>query len=150
MISILENRIDSLAEILIVSNTPAYLFKRFKNSLVSVAGEVPLDRIVTELREELSDGPPQDIRSAAYAYALFTLMTYWESQDVRPELSWIKDSGLRWIRGIVSYYERSMSVISESVEFPEIGTQPVLENPPYTTLSTASNNVTPTVEAELT
>jgi hypothetical protein len=148
MIDVLEKRTESLAEILVVSNTPVYLFKHLRNALQNVARRVPLERIVTELRQVLSDGQIQDIRSAIYAYALFTLMTYWEYQDVSPELGWIRESGLRWIREIVGYYERSFSVISESIEFPAIEHQPELGEGPYTTLSSAGNNAGPTVTIE--
>ena len=145
MIDLLETRIDSLSGIFVISNTPAYLFKHFRNSLESVARKVPLDRIVAELRQETSHCPSQDIHSTAYAYALFTMMTYWDYQDVSPELAWIRESGLRWIREIVDYYERSNSVISETLELPNIEHLPTLSETPYTTLSTADNNIVPTV-----
>ena len=136
MIDLLAKRMDLVVEILLVSNTPAYLFKRLRSALADVAREVPLDSIVKELRRELSDGTTQELDRAAYSYALFVLMTYESYADIGCELCWIRESGLRWITEIIRYYEQSVAV-SKSVTIDV----PVRLNKPSFKISVAENNV---------
>ncbi|MDE0027128.1 MAG: hypothetical protein OXP69_22175 [Spirochaetaceae bacterium] len=139
MIDLLENRVYSVADTLLVANTPVYLLKRLRQSLVDLAKEIPIDRIVKELRKELSDSSPNqfDLQNTAYVYALFVLMTYEPYQYVRDELRWIRESGLRWIREVIEHYERSAVTLDlVTVDIPA-------RNAPFYTTTATDNTNTP-------
>ena len=136
MIDLLENRMYSVADTLLVANTPVYLLKRLRRSLADLAKEIPIDRLVKELHEELSASPASefDLQKTAYAYALFVLMTYDQYQCIRDELHWIRESGLRWIREVIEHYERSaVSLDSVTVDIPS------RDAPFYTTAADDTN-----------
>lgn len=138
MIDLLENRIYSVADTLLVANTPVYLLKRLRQSLADLAKEIPIDRIVKELHKELSDSSPDrfDLQKTAYVYALFVLMTYEPYRHIRDELHWIRESGLRWIREVIGHYERSaVSLDSVTVDIP------ARVAPFYTTAAADNTNI---------
>ena len=138
MIDLLENRIYSVADTLLVANTPVYLLKRLRRSLADLAKEIPIDRIVKELHKELSNSPPDrfDLQKTAYVYALFVLMTYEPYRHIRDELHWIRESGLRWIREVIEHYERSaVSLDSVTIDIP------ARDAPFYTTAAADNTNI---------
>ena len=102
---------------------------------------VRLDAIVSELKRELSKVPNDDLDRAAYSYALFVLMTYERYSDIRHELYWIRESGLRWITELIEYYEQSV-VVSQSVAV-EVS---VPSKEPYYMISVSEHNVVQSVE----
>lgn len=134
---------DSIVEVLLVANTPAYLFKHLRAILADISREVPLDRITDELRRELST-ESHDMDRMAYAYALFTLMTFKPYPSVRNELHWIKDSRLRWMPELVRRYERT-AVVSKLIVVEGDPPSALSVEPEYQ-LATGTNTILPPVE----
>ena len=105
---------ESVYEVVFVSNTPAYLFKHLRRVLVDVAKTIPLETAASELLKELKSSS-NDIYEAARAYAWFIVMTYKPYDDVRQYLDLIRSSSIGWINYLTRYYENGV-VPSRSIE----------------------------------
>lgn len=143
MKEILAPVIDSVIGVVLVANTPAYLFKHLRRVLADISKEVPLDRLVGELQKELSC-PSQDVFHIAYSYALFILMTYKPYPEVQRELDWIGASRHRWMEDLVMRYKQTAKVSTEiSVE----GEPPTpLSVNPKDRFANGTNNIIPPIE----
>ena len=111
MMNILANRMDSIVGIASVANTPAYLFRHLKALLVDISDDIALAEVVCDLKKVISRGGElREFDRFAYSHALFVLMTFADYSKIRPELTWIRDSGIRWIKETVARYERTAKV----------------------------------------
>ena len=134
---------DSVIGVVLVANTPAYLFKHLREVLADVSREISFDWIVGELRDALA-APSSEIERIAYLYALFVLMTYRPHSAIQRELKRISDSGIRWMADLVMLYKQT-AVVSKLIEVS--GEQPptISVNPKYR-VADGSNNFRPPVE----
>ena len=117
MIDLLKSRMDEVYDVVLVANTPVYLYKNLRRVLLDIANEVPFETLVSELREEVASSPNEEYDQASYIYALFVLMTYGRYEDVRPHLGWIGSSDAELIDYLISHYRRSVVQIT-SVSHP--------------------------------
>ena len=143
MKEILAPLMDSVIGVVLVANTPAYLFKHLRRILADISKEVSLDRLVKELRKEISC-PSQDVCDIAYSYALFVLMTYKPYPDVQRELHWIGASRHRWMEDIVMRYKQTARV-STAIEIKG-EPPPLLSVNPEDRFANGTNNIIPPVE----
>ena len=86
MIASLEPKMDEVYDVVLVANTPAYLYKKLRRVLFDIANSTPLQTLISELRREVASPPSDDYDQASYVYALFILITYGRSEDVHGHL----------------------------------------------------------------
>ena len=108
MIASLEPKMDDVYDVVLVANTPAYLYKKLRRVLFDIANSTPLQTLISELRREVASPPSDDYDQASYVYALFILITYGRSEDVHGHLVWIKSINMKWMDYLINHYERNI------------------------------------------
>ena len=89
MIESLKDRMEDVYSVVLVANTPAYLYDNLREVLSGMAKRVRLPALIAELRNEVAAAPSEEYHQSSYIYALFILMTYDRYEDVRHHLDWI-------------------------------------------------------------
>ena len=114
----LDTLMDDVRDVLLVSNTPAYLYKNLRRVLRDMADVIPFDDVASALYREL-EAPRYDIHhQLPYVYALFILMTYGRYEDVRKHIPWIRSKNVPWMGYLIRYYENnSVDFISQEHSF---------------------------------
>lgn len=107
MIGLLKDRMEDVYRIVLVANTPAYLYDNLREVLAGMAKEVPLPELVSELRKEMESSPNEEYHQSSYIYALFILMTYDRYDDVRHHLRWIGSGKTKWMSYLTGYYKNN-------------------------------------------
>ena len=123
MIGLLKSRMEDVYDVVLVANTPAYLYKNLRRVLFDVAHMIPFQTLVSELRKEAAPSPNDECDQASYIYALFVLMTYGQYEDVRPHLGWIKSGKAEWINHLANHYQRNVlqiTSISNTIHLPSL------------------------------
>ena len=117
MIGLLKSRMEDVYDVVLVANTPVYLYKNLRRVLFDLANVIPFQTLVSELREEVASSPNEEYDQSSYIYALFVLMTYGRYEDVRPHFGWIGSSKAEWIDYLINHYRRNVVQIT-SISHP--------------------------------
>lgn len=112
MIGLLKSRMEDVYDVVLVANTPVYLYKNLRRILFDLANVIPFQTLVSELREEVASSPNEEYDQSSYIYTLFVLMTYGRYEDVRQHLGWIKSSKAVWMEYLISHYQRNVVQIT--------------------------------------
>lgn len=118
MIEALKDRMEDVYSVVLVANTPAYLYDNLREVLSGMANRVRLPDLISELRNEMAPPPSQEYDQSSYIYALFVLMTYDRYEDVRHHLEWIGSSNVKWMGYLTKYYQNnvvSMTTMSYTI-----------------------------------
>ena len=118
MIESLKDRMEDVYSVVLVANTPAYLYDNLREVLSGRANRVRLPELISELRNEMAAPPSQEYDQSSYIYALFILMTYDRYEDVRHHLEWIGASNIKWMGYLTKYYQNnvvSMTTMSYTI-----------------------------------
>lgn len=118
MIESLRDRMEDVYSVVLVANTPAYLYDNLREVLSGLAKRVRLPELISELRHEMAASPSQEYDQSSYIYALFVLMTYDRYEDVRHHLEWIGSSDVKWMGYLTRYYQNnvvSMTTMSYTI-----------------------------------
>ena len=118
MIESLKNRMEDVYPVVLVANTPAYLYDNLREVLFGMAKRVRLPTLISELRNEMAASPSEEYDQSSYIYALFILMTYDRYEDVRHHLDWIGSIKTKWMGYLTKYYENnvvSMTTVSHTI-----------------------------------
>ena len=112
MIEALKDKLNSVTEILIVANTPAYLFKHLRKELAPPAVRVTSEELFSELSRLLAEeSSDQGFEELAYIYALIVLLSYDDDPQVLEKLKRLcGDSNLLWFTDLVHYYEQRSEI----------------------------------------
>ena len=108
MIESLRDRMEDVYSVVLVANTPAYLYDNLREVLSGMAKRVRLPELVSELRNEMTASPSEEYDQASYIYALFVLMTYDRYEDVRHHLEWIGSNNVKWMSYLTKYYQNNV------------------------------------------
>ena len=111
MIALLKSRLEDVYDVVLVANTPAYIYKNLRRVLVDVVNLIPFQTVVSELRREVESSPSDEYDQASYVYALFILMTYGRYEDVQQQLGWIRSIDVKWMHYLTNHYERNIAPI---------------------------------------
>ena len=111
MIAPLQSRLEDVYDVVLVANTPAYLYKNLRRVLVDIVNLIPFQTVVSELRREVESSPSDEYDQASYVYALFILMTYGRYEDVQQQLGWIRSIDVKWMHYLTNHYERNIAPI---------------------------------------
>lgn len=117
MIEALKEKMDSITEILIVSNTPAYLFKHLRKELAPPAVTIASKELFSELNRLVGERVSKhSFDELAYIYALIVLLSYDDDPQVLEELHRLRsNSNLLWFNELVHYYEQRSAIIRKSL-----------------------------------
>ena len=118
MIEALKDRMEDVYSVVLVANTPAYLYDNLREVLSGMANSVRLPELISELRNEVAPPSSQEYDQSSYIYALFVLMTYDRYEDVRHHLEWIGSSNVKWMGYLTKYYQNnvvSMTTMSYTI-----------------------------------
>ena len=118
MIESLKDKMEDVYSVVLVANTPAYLYDNLREVLFGMAKRVRLPALISELRNEVSASPSEEYHQSSYIYALFMLMTYDRYEDVRHHLEWIGSIKTKWMGYLTKYYENnvvSMTTVSHTI-----------------------------------
>lgn len=118
MIESLRDRMEDVYSVVLVANTPAYIYDNLREALSGMAKSVRLPELISELRKEMAAPPSQEYDQSSYVYALFVLMTYDRYEDVRHHLEWIGSSDVKWMGYLTKYYQNnvvSMTTMSYTI-----------------------------------
>ena len=124
MIESLKDRMEDVYSVVLVANTPAYLYDNLREVLSGMAKRVRLPALISELRNEVAAPPSEEHHKSSYIYALFILMTYDRYEDVRHHLEWIGSIKIKWMGYLTKYYENnvvSMTTVSHTIAGAEQG-----------------------------
>ena len=120
MIESLKDRMEDVYSVVLVANTPAYLYDNLREVLSGMAKRVRLPALISELRNEMAASPSEEYDQSSYIYALFILITYDQYEDVRHHLDWIGSSKTKWMGYLTKYYENNVvSMTTESYTITE-------------------------------
>lgn len=108
MIGLLKSRLEDVYDVVLVANTPAYLYKKLRRVLFDVANLIPFQTVVSELRSEIASSPSDGYDQVSYVYTLFILLTYGRYEDVQQQLGWIRSIQVRWMDYLTNHYERNI------------------------------------------
>ena len=97
MIGLLKSRLEDVYDVVLVANTPAYLYKKLRRVLFDVANLIPFQTVVSELRSEIASSPSDEYDQVSYVYTLFILLTYGRYEDVQQQLGWIRSIQVKWM-----------------------------------------------------
>ena len=71
MIESLRDRMEDVYSVVLVANTPAYLYDNLREVLSGMAKRVRLPELISELRNEMSASPNEEYDQSSYIYTLF-------------------------------------------------------------------------------
>ena len=108
MIGLLKSRLEDVYDVVLVANTPAYLYKKLRRVLFDVANLIPFQTVVSELRSEIASSPGDEYDQVSYVYTLFILLTYGRYEDVQQQLGWIRSIQVKWMYYLTNHYERNI------------------------------------------
>lgn len=127
--------LSALADIYVLANTPAYLFKNFRadDSVMAVASDMSAQTLGAEL-DKLLTGNSLSFSELVGAYALLIALTFKEYREAREVLGLLDLAKLEWGRTLVAIWEFRRPSISSST----FTIQPHLAPPANQSLATLS------------
>ena len=71
MIESLKDRMEDVYSVVLVANTPAYLYENLREVLSGMEKRVRLPALISELRNEMATSPSEEYDQSSYICCLF-------------------------------------------------------------------------------